>query len=224
MPMRLRFGAFVFDSGTRELRAADRPVRLPPKTLRFLEVLLQRRPEAISKSDLLETIWPDTFVTEGSLARIAAELRAALGDDARAPRFLRTVYGFGYAFNGDARDEPPATGSPAPRGTGLRVFLGAREIPLVEGENVLGRAEDATVRIDSSKASRRHARITVRDGRAILEDLASKNGTFLRGLRIEGPERLADGDEIVVGPVLMTFRAGPSGSTETDTRARIARV
>jgi DNA-binding winged helix-turn-helix (wHTH) protein len=218
--MRLRFGEFVFDSRSRELRRDGGAVPLPPKTLRFLEVLLERRPEAIGKSKLLELVWPDTFVTESSLARLAAELRAALGDEAKAPRFLRTVYGFGYAFCGEARDEPLAPAARPSLAPGLRLVLGPREIPLVEGENILGRAEDACARIDSAKASRRHARITVQDGRATLEDLCSKNGTFLRGGRLGGPEPLRDGDEIVIGPVLMTFRVGPSRSTETDTAVR----
>ena len=218
--MRVRFGEFIFDSRTRELRSDGGALPLPPKTLRFLEVLLERRPEALAKAALLDLVWPDTFVTESSLARLAAELRSALGDDAKAPRFLRTVYGFGYAFCGDARDEPVAASPRPPDAPGVRLVLGAREIPLMEGENILGRAEDARARIDSAKASRRHARIMVEGGRAVLEDLASKNGTFLRGRRVAGSEPLRDGDEIVIGPVLMTFRVGPSRSTETDTAVR----
>lgn len=219
--MRLRFGDFVFDSRTRELRRGETAVPLGPTTLRFLEVLLERRPEALSKSQIMELVWPDTFVTEASLARVAAEIRAAIGDDARTPRFLRTVYGFGYAFGGEAREEPGTDAQAAtPRATGLRVVLGAREIPLADGENVLGRAFGARVWIDSAKASRRHARIMVQGGRAVLEDLASKNGTFLRGERLAKAELLRDGDEIVIGPVVMTFRAGPSRSTETDTSVR----
>lgn len=220
--MRLRFDEFVFDTGTRELRRGAEPVPLPPKTFRFLEALLERRPEAISKSVLMDLVWPDTFVTESSLARLTAELREALGDDARTPRFIRTVYGFGYAFCGEAREAPAARD--APRGAaapgGLRLVVGGREIPLLEGENILGRAEDARARVDSTRASRRHARIVIDGGRATLEDLGSKNGTYLRGGRLTRTEALRDGDEIVIGPVLMTFRAGPSRATETDSALR----
>lgn len=216
--MRLRFGEFVFDSGTRELLRDGRVLGLAPKALRFLEILLECRPQALSKQQLLELLWPDSFVAESSLARLAAELRAAIGDDAHDPRFLRTVYGFGYAFCGEAhKDAAPAVGA---RCAAFRVMLGAREIPLDEGPNVLGRAEDATVLIDSTRASRRHAQIVVAGATATLEDLGSKNGTFLRGKRLAAPQVLADGDEIVIGPVLMTFHAGPAGSTETDTSAR----
>jgi DNA-binding winged helix-turn-helix (wHTH) protein len=222
--MRLRFDEFVFDTGTRELRRADEPVPLPPKTFRFLEVLLERRPEAVSKTTLMDLVWPDTYVTESSLARLATELRTALGDNPGQPRFLRTVYGFGYAFCGEALDEHPAEAAraavPARGGRGLRLVIAQREIALLQGENILGRDDDARVHVDSARASRRHASITVAGGRATIEDLASKNGTFLRGRRITEPETLRDGDEIVVGPVLMTFRTGPARATETDTALR----
>jgi len=217
--MRLHFDEFVVDTGTRELRRAGQAIPLLPKTLRFLEVLLERRPEAVSKSDLLDLVWPETFVTESSVARLVTELRQALGDDARAARFVRTVYGFGYAFIGDVREEPAA-----PRRSrttpGMRLVMGRREIALLEGENILGRDEDARAHIDSAKASRRHARIVVAGARATIEDLASKNGTFLRGRRLAAVEALRDGDEIVIGPIVLTFRAGPSRSTETDTALR----
>jgi pSer/pThr/pTyr-binding forkhead associated (FHA) protein len=88
---------------------------------------------------------------------------------------------------------------------------------LHEGENVLGRVEDGVVWIESPTVSRRHARIVVEGGRAILEDLASKNGTFLRGERIARPTPLSDGDEIRLGRVRMGVRALPaSKATETD--------
>jgi DNA-binding winged helix-turn-helix (wHTH) protein len=217
--MRLRFDEFVFDTGTRELRRGAEAVPLPPKTFRFLEVLLERRPEAVSKAALMDLVWPDTFVSESSLARLATELREALGDDSKAPRFIRTVYGFGYAFSGDATEDAPAPRAAVPLHA-LRLVVGPREIALVEGENILGRDDAARARIDSTKASRRHARIVVTGGLATIEDLGSKNGTFVRGRRLAGSEALRDGDEIVIGPVLMTFRAGPSRATETDTALR----
>ena len=122
----------------------------------------------------MDLVWPDTFVTESSLARLTTELRDALGDDAKAPRFLRTVYGFGYAFCGDAREEPSAAAARPPRAPAFASSSVRREIPLLEGENILGRAEDARAHIDSAKASRRHARIVVQAGRATIEDLGQQ--------------------------------------------------
>ena len=94
---------------------------------------------------------------------------------------------------------------------------GEQEIPLSEGENFIGRTPDAVVRISSSRVSRRHARIVVTGGRAVLEDLGSKNGTYLRGRRIHGPAELSDGDEICFGRDVVLFRfCYPAGTTVTD--------
>ena len=178
-------------------------------------MLLARRPRAAAKAEIHEALWPATYVTDASLARVASEIRSALDDDARQPRFLRTVYGFGYAFSGDAEEAPP---SPAGRDIGAcRLTWGKREIVLGEGENVLGRIEGAAVWIDSRKVSRLHARIVVAQGRATLEDLGSRNGTLLRGQRLAALAELSDGDEIRVGPVDLTFHsARAAGTTETD--------
>jgi pSer/pThr/pTyr-binding forkhead associated (FHA) protein len=62
--------------------------------------------------------------------------------------------------------------------------------------------------------SRRHARIVVEAGQVTVEDLASNNGTYLRGERISGPVQLTDGDEIRFGPVSVVFRVvSPDSST-----------
>lgn len=214
--MRVCFGEHVLDSATRELQRGERNVHLSPKAFQLLELLLESRPRALSKAEIRDSLWPATFVSDSNLARLVAELRDAIGDDRRLPRYVRTVYGFGYAFSGEAKiDEAvPRAVSSIPA---CRIVWGRREIPLAEGENILGRAEDAAIRIDSTKVSRRHARILVRNGGAMLEDLGSKNGTCLRGERLRGPAELCDGDEISLGPVALTYRAvRGSSSTETD--------
>ena len=93
---------------------------------------------------------------------------------------------------------------------------GRRVLPLVEGENVLGRDEDVGVRIDAPGISRRHALIRVRGGEATIEDLGSKNGTHVRGGRLVGPVALLDGDVLVLGEVALVFRSSPlAGATVT---------
>ena len=214
-PLRVRFGDYVLDSGTRELARRGRAVPVSPKVFELLELLLERRPEAVAKEAIHDRLWPNSFVSESSLARLAAEARAALGDDARKPRYLRTVFAFGYAFCGEVVEERARVRS----GLACRITIGTRDIPLSPGANVLGRGDEAAVSIPSTKASRRHARIVVDEQRAVLEDLASKNGTFLRGSLIEAPVALAEGDEISIGEVVMTFRiTRGAGSTETASR------
>lgn len=213
--MRVRFGSCLFDAEARELRRDGVPQPLSPKAFQFLELLLAARPRALSKAEIHERLWPDTFVSDTSLARLATEVRAAIGDDARAPHHLRTVHRFGYAFSGDTRPEGVAA---AAASAGCRLVWADRQIPLLAGENLLGRASDARVVVDLARVSRHHARIVVDGGRAVLEDLGSKNGTSLRGQPLTSPAELADGDEICIGPAVLIFRTSAGNSTtETDT-------
>ena len=213
--MRLRFADCVLDTEARELRRGGVPRELSPKGFQFLELLLAARPRAIAKPQIHERLWPDTFVSDSSLARLASEVRAAIGDDARHPRLVRTLHRHGYAFSGVVAVEPAeAAFRPAP----CRLVWGERQIPLLEGENLLGRGSEAAVRIDLGRVSRLHARIVVEGERARLEDLGSKNGTFLRGARLDKPAELLDGDEIGVGTAVLLFRAAHGDSTtETGT-------
>jgi len=209
----VRFGDCVFDAGTRELSRKGRSVALSPKALRLLEVLVERRPNAVKKEELQELLWPGLFVADGNLARVMTELRDAIGDDAGRPRWIRTVHGFGYAFSGEAAAAAPRS----VRRSVFRLVWGDREIALGQGENVLGRGEDSVVWIDVHSVSRRHARIVVRDGRATLEDLGSKNGTFHRGKRLRAEVPLEDGDAIRIGTVPLTFRRFAAGSSTKTT-------
>jgi Tol biopolymer transport system component/DNA-binding winged helix-turn-helix (wHTH) protein len=102
--MRVVFGPFTLDAGTRQLLHAEGERHLTPKAFDLLELLVRERPRALSKPTLQAALWPDAFVVEANLSNLVAELRAALGDDARQPRYLRTVYGRGYAFCEEALD------------------------------------------------------------------------------------------------------------------------
>ena len=171
----------------------------------------------LAKEGIRDRLWPGTFVSDSTLATVVAEIREALDDDAKQPRFLRTVHGVGYAFCGDARPDvpPPPRASAGP--VSYRLLFDDREISLRPGENVLGRVDEGVLWIESAGVSRRHARIRVEDGKAVLEDLGSKNGTFLRGQRLSAPALLSDGDEIALGKVLLTFRILPVDlATRTD--------
>ena len=172
--MRVVFGECEFDSGRRALLRHGADVPLSPKAFQLLELLLDRRPEAVAKSELLERLWPETFVSDASLHNVVAEIRAALGDAPRAARYIRTVPRYGYAFHGDARPAPAAVG---PATAGPRLVSHRGEWSLSAGSNVVGRDPDCSVRIDAVTLSRRHARIVVTNSEVTVEDLGSKNGT-----------------------------------------------
>ena len=137
---------------------------------------------AVSKAELHERLWPATFVSEANLASLVAEVRRALGDQSREPKYIRTVHGFGYALVGRPADARCA-------GKGGRMcwaIVDGREIPLVPGEHIVGRDPEASIMLDAPSVSRRHARIVVGVDSVTLEDLTSKNGTFLNDVTVEG--------------------------------------
>ena len=219
--MTIRFGDFTFDPDARDLARAGRRVSLSPKAFHLLGVLLASRPRALAQTELRDLLWPDTHVARTSLARLVTEIRQALEDDAGSPRYVRTVHGFGYAFCGTVVDEGPAQRPSAPgvADPGCALVWGERAYRLLEGENIIGRAPECRLPIDSSQVSRRHARVFVSGSQATIEDLGSKNGTFLGGRRIERPTRLEDGAAVIVGPALLVFH-GASGQDSTKTGAQ----
>ena len=220
--MRIRFGGFVFDSETREVIRGDEPLAISPKAFALLALLIESRPKAVSKADIHSRLWPDIHVSDQSLGNLVVELRAVLGEDARRPRSIRTVARFGYAFSAKAVVEADR----ARRGAGLtyRVIWGRREISLDPGDNLIGRDPDAVVWIDDDSVSRRHARIAIGAEGATIEDLGSKNGTWIGGAQIRGPVRLADRDVVTVGPAQLRLRAlrrvGSTRSTVAERRSR----
>lgn len=216
--MTVHFGTFILDLDTRQLTQERREIHLAPKAFELLVMLVLDRPKVLSKADLQQRLWPDTFVVEANLSNLVAEIREALGDQARSPLFIRTAHGFGYAFCGDATTVkvtlPPDADRPA-----CWLEWGHRRFPLSAGENVVGRDPDVEVRLDASTISRRHARLVVTAEGTMLEDFGSKNGTFRANERVTSPVRLADGDFVGFGSLLVTFHERTGlGSTETQVK------
>jgi len=206
----LRFGPFTLNTATRQLTGAAGVLHLSTKAFDLLVMLVQERPAVLSKSDLQQRLWPETFVAEANLSNLITEIRQALDDPSRTPQYIRTVHRIGYAFCGRATagrmSLPPL----------CWIEWGAERFPLGTGEHVIGRDPDVSIRIDASTVSRRHARILVTPDRVVLEDFGSKNGTFRGADRVAAPIALADGDHIRIGSQLITFRLSPSRSTETN--------
>jgi DNA-binding winged helix-turn-helix (wHTH) protein len=223
--MRLRFGDHVFDSDTREVVRAGRSLAISPKAFALLELLIDARPRAVSTDELHSRLWPGIHVTAANLRNLVVELRAALGDDARRPGVIRTVPRFGYAFIAAA--SPDRGSSLTERGSSghvYRLVWGRREIAIDPGDNLIGRDREAVVWIDDDSVSRRHARISIGEEGATIEDLGSKNGTYVGGERIRGPVRLADRDAIRVGPATLRLRVlRRVGSTRSTLKDRPGR-
>jgi DNA-binding winged helix-turn-helix (wHTH) protein len=204
--VKLRFGAFTLDLESRQLFRGDGDVHLSPKAFELLKTLAEQRPRALSKAQLQERLWPETFVSEANLPLLVGEVRKALSDSAARPRFIRTLQRFGYAFCGDATDVAEEVESLHARGVACWLVWRRRRLTLGEGENLIGRDPRSAVQFDFPSISRRHARITLTGTDAVLEDLASKNGTYVRGTRVSAPSPLRDGDPVRFGSVFATFR------------------
>jgi DNA-binding winged helix-turn-helix (wHTH) protein len=203
----LTFGDVTIDLGRRQLTRGGEEVHLSAKAFAFLELLLERRPNAVTRAEIFDRVWPSTFVSPSNVATLAQEIREAFGDDARRPRFVRTIFGYGYAFIAEeAESDSP-----------LRLLVGALQIDVARRETILGRrmpllAADPAI-------SREHARV-IRDGlRVTIEDLGSKNGTYVCGRKITEPTELVDGDEIVIGSVHLVFRSSPHADSTITVRS-----
>lgn len=216
--MRLRFGDCVLDTAARQLVRRGRSVALSPKAFETLKLLIEERPRALSKGEILERVWSGVFVSDASLTRVINELRRGLGDRARSATTIRTVHAFGYAFAAEVEEGATAAAT-ARAATRCWLTHRGREFTLTEGEHIIGREPGLAVSLDSAKVSRRHARLIVREDQVTLEDLGSKNGTFVRGSRIREVAVIQPGDVIRVGGLSLVFqRATELSPTESETR------
>lgn len=149
----LDFGPFRLDPEQRLLARPDAAVQLRPKTLAVLLLLLRRAGAVVSKEEILATVWNGTVVSEYVLTTCISELRAALDDRGKAPRYLRTVHRTGYRLTLAAQDPGDAAlAAPAPRAmvgrdtelARLREALlrsrdGRRQVVFVTGEMGIGK-------------------------------------------------------------------------------------
>lgn len=203
--MRVVFGDCEFDSGQRVVVRQGRVAPLSPKAFLLLDLLIDRRPEAVAKTEILDRLWPGVFVSDASLHNLVRELRAALGDSPRMTRYIRTVARYGYAFQADVRPAPPHASAGIPS-AGPRLVSQRREWELSEGSNLVGRDRGCDVRIESATLSRQHARIVVTGTQTVVEDLGSKNGTLVNGQPVTHPVALEENDQLQLGSVMVTYR------------------
>ena len=217
--MLLTFHDLTFDAAGRRVSRGGQEIRLTRKAFDLLAMLVERRPDAISKDDIHARLWPDTFVAEITLHSLVSEIRRAIRDDANKPQFVRTVHGFGYAFMDEGDEAPPA----APQRRRVRGWLiwEAERLQVFDGDNLFGRGDADVVELPSTTVSRRHARISFEDD-PWIEDLGSKNGTFVGDRQVTSRVRLTDGDRVRFGSFLLTFRvAQPADATATQSTSDV---
>jgi len=222
----VRFGPFILDIDRRLLQRDNNvDVHLTPKAFDLLVLLIREAPRVLPKAELHERLWPGTFVSDATLVGLIKEIRRALDDRDVTSRLVRTAFGVGYAFCGTLENTGllPGRRMPDIGGQSWWIVAGSRNIPLSEGEHLVGRNPASTVWLDVPGVSRRHARIVIDRQGASIEDLESKNGTILGEQMVTGPLPLHDGDRIQVGPILVVFHASASGPSTATLSGRTAR-
>src|SRR5688572_3739167 len=98
------FGPFRLDARERLLLREGRPVALTDKVFELLLLLVRQRGRALSRSELMQQLWPDTVVEENNLSVNVSVLRRALGDASSGPRYIETLARRGYRFVAEVRE------------------------------------------------------------------------------------------------------------------------
>ncbi|HZF07902.1 MAG TPA: tetratricopeptide repeat protein [Thermoanaerobaculia bacterium] len=140
------FDGFRADPVRRRLSRAGESIALTPKAFSILLALLERRGQVVPKEDLIQQIWPDTFVTEANLTQNISSLRKALGERANDPRFVVTIPGQGYSFVADVVEIPREATAEMPMP--VLVAAPAAAPPAIAGDPPL--ASSAALAVESS--------------------------------------------------------------------------
>lgn len=203
-------------------------VHLEPKAMAVLVCLVEHAGRVVSRQTIIDRVWATEFISDSTLTRTVADIRRALGDDPRSPRFIETIPKNGYRLmpevqGFDAPQSPTAPASPrspiamivgkrvraleaAPDGPYQHVLcIADREIPLSRTAVLFGRDQGADVQVLAPEVSRNHARLEIAVDGVLLEDLGSKNGTRVNGHVIVGPHQLRSGDVLEIGTTSMTY-------------------
>lgn len=142
-PLMAQFGEFVLDEGNARLSRNGAPVEIAPKAFSVLCTLVRQPGQLVVKDALLDAVWGHQHVSESVLKTLVSQLRSALADDAKQPRYIETAARRGYRFIAPLKARPAAAPAPAePTAPGAAGGLVGRTEPLA----FLARALDAALR------------------------------------------------------------------------------
>ena len=211
----VRFGTFELDLKTGELRRKGVKIALQEQPFEVLAMLVGRPGDLVTREELRDKLWADAVFVDfdHGLNKAVGKIRRALGDIAESPRYVETLERRGYRFIAPVESVVSGT----TRGPGreaaptiVRLIWNDRSIPLADGEHVIGRDPAVAIWIDSSTVSRRHAVIVVSEQMVTIEDLGSRNGTFVNDRRLDTVTPLAHNNEVRVGPARLIVKSAPT--------------
>lgn len=213
--MRYAFGTCRLDTASRDLIRDGAVVHLSPKAYTLLRLLIDARPRVVTKAELMQQLWPDTYVVDANLPVLVGEVRTAIGDRSSSASAIRTHHGVGYSFVSDVLESPSDGRPPGRPGPGCSLRIGSRRIGLADGINTVGREPTNDVCLDDGSVSRHHAQIVVDGTAARVEDLGSKNGTCVGDTAVTTAVRLTHGDHLQFGGVRAQFLVDPADEPST---------
>jgi len=219
---RVRFATFVLDADDESLWSDGARVSLRGKSFAVLCVLAGAAGRLVTREQLLAEVWPDATIHEQGLSVCIKEVRAALGDDPREPRFVETVHRRGYRFLAEVtaleaegtqahtvtHDESANVSPSGVRCVFSRGLPTSHDAPLLEGAREVGRGPLGSWTLDDGAVSRRHVRVTYIRGVWRVEDCGSKNGSFVDGAAVKGTIVEARAGAVVrIGETLLVLLA-----------------
>ncbi len=218
----LDFDGFTVDLGSRVLLRGDRQVALTPKAFETLAVLLERPGEVLPKEQLLERVWPDTFVEEGILTQNIYTLRKALQEAGGLRDYIETVPRRGYRFVGPVAERAAAEET-------SREAASVRSLAVLPFEPLTGNPDDAYLGLGLADALITRLsnlrRLTVRPTSAVRRYLGAARdpAVIARTLQVEAVldgtlQRSGDGLRITV-QLVGARESAPLWAAKFDARA-----
>lgn len=220
LPGPFHVGDWLVEPDINRVSRGDTSVQLEIRMMQVLAYLAKRPGAMVTRRELFDVVWAAEFVSDNALTHAIAEIRKALGDNARAPAYIETVQRRGYRLIASVKGL--GAGDRGAPQVACWLICGDSTVPLGAGETVIGRGADADVVIESPKVSRHHARIVIEGDRAVIEDLGSTNGTSVNGSRLAAPHLLMHGDEIRIGRGVRVYRFA-CNTPDAETVASVAR-
>ena len=178
--MRYTFSDCRLDTATRDFTRNGVDIHLSPKAFELLRLLIEQRPRVMTKHELMDELWPGTFVVEANLHVLVGELRSAFGEKSARGGSIKTHHGIGYSFASEAREQRSRPRRSSKDRSKTALAVGDRRMALAAGPNQVGRDRDCEVFLDDASVSRHHALITVARRVVTVEDLDSKNGVAIQ--------------------------------------------
>lgn len=204
-----------FDVASRTLDRGEASLHLTPKAFELLRILLEARPRVVTKAELMGRLWPETFVAEANLPILVGEVRHAIGDETRASRLIKTHHAVGYAFIGEVRQLASRSTRPGEAVPLAVLTIDRRRLVLFVGENIVGRDLDVDIRLNDLSVSKRHARLMLGSASVTIEDLQSKNGTFVNDAMIDRVTELGPSAHLRFGTVHAQFEIVTTSDAST---------